>query len=121
MTTTGTPIARTATAISTETSTTNRRGAVATHAEICAMRSRSPACSSGAQCSAPSAVSLSRALVIARQLHPSAGPVVGPRSRAEAADRFVAQGRDRGRARDVPVALVVDVVADHAAARASER
>ena len=59
-------------------------------------------------------------VVVARELHPLAGPVFGTRAGAQAADPLVAERpRDRRGPGDVPVALMVDVVADHTAARAS--
>ena len=122
MTTVGTPIERTSTVTSTETSTTNRRGAcVATHAEICAIRSRKPACPLGAQCNAPPAVSPANGPSSSRaSCTHSPGQPSGHGRELRPLTRLVAERpRDRRGPGDVPVALMVDVVADHTAARAS--
>ena len=118
ITTVGTPIVRSRTVTSTDTSTTTSRGAcVATHAAIWAIRSRRPGWPDGAQCNAPPAVGIRARrgrIVVAGELQPGSAPAVGSRARAEPRDRLAAEPvGDRGGTGDVPVALVMDVVADH--------
>ena len=125
ITTVGTPIVRTRTATSTETSTTIMRGAcVATHAAIWAMRSRSPGWPEGAQCKRAAGgrvrADRRRRVVVACELQPRSAPGVGPRARAEPGDRLAAEAvGDRRGTGDVAVALVMDVVADHATGAAA--
>ena len=61
-----------------------------------------------------------RWVVVARELQPRPAPGVGSRARAEPGDGLAAETvGDRRGTGDVPVALVMDVVADHATGAAA--
>ena len=119
-TTTGMPHNRASRATSTETSTTSAAGrSRAIQPASVAIRARRPACRRGAQCSTPCAVTSSRRIGRGRRRAPAApsrrASRPGAGSELRATTGVLEVGGDGLEPAEVPAALVVHVVADHAA------